>query len=179
MTKQTNILLGVTGGIAAYKAAELTSRLFQLGYNVKVIMTENACQLIGPATFRALSHNPVATDLFAAGQNSVPHISLAAEADILIIAPATANTIAKLALGLADNLLTTTALACTAPKIIVPAMNEQMWQNPLVQKNIATLSANGWQIIEPDTGNLACGTAGKGRYPDNEIILTAIKKNIG
>lgn len=179
MTKKKNILLGVTGGIAAIKVAELTSRLFQLGYNIQVVMTEAACQLVGPATFRALSHNPVATDLFAEGDSAVTHVSLAGEANLLLIAPATANTIAKLAIGLADNLLTATAVACSAPKMIVPAMNVHMWENSFVQKNIATLQAAGWQVIEPAEGNLACGTQGKGRYPDNEIIISEIKKVLG
>lgn len=145
-----NILLGVTGGIAAYKSADLASRLIKKKANVDVIMTENATKFITPLTFESLTHTRCVTDTFDRNHYwEVEHIALADKADILVIAPATANCIAKLANGIADDMLTTTALACECPKIIAPAMNTKMYENPVTQKNIETLRSLGWIIVTP------------------------------
>ena len=170
-----NILLGVTGGIAAYKAADLASKLIKEKANVDVIMTENATKFITPATFEALTHTRCVTDTFDRNHYwEVEHIALADKADILVIAPATANCIAKLAAGIADDMLTTTALACTCPKIIAPAMNTHMYENPVTQRNIETLRSYGWIIVTPNEGYLACGTVGKGRMEEPAEILETI-----
>ncbi len=172
MLKGKNILLGVTGGIAAYKAADLCSRLVKQHAGVDVIMTENATQFITPLTFESLCHRKTVTDTFDRNHPwEVEHIALAEKADCVVIAPATANIIAKFAYGLADDMLTTTVLACTCPKILVPAMNTHMYENPVVQDNLERLRRYGWHILEPATGHLACGTNGKGKMPEPETIL--------
>ncbi len=172
MLKGKNILLGVTGGIAAYKAADLCSRLVKQHAGVDVIMTENATQFITPLTFESLCHRKTVTDTFDRNHPwEVEHIALAEKADCVVIAPATANIIAKFAYGLADDMLTTTVLACTCPKILVPAMNTHMYENPVVQDNLERLRQYGWHILEPATGHLACGTNGKGKMPEPETIL--------
>ncbi len=176
MSKNKKILCGVTGGIAAYKAADLVSKLTRQSYSVHVVMTDHAREFVGPATFRALSGNPVVTSLFAPAEELIPHISLSEDVDLCIIAPATANIIGKIANGIADDILTTSILACSAPKLIVPSMNTQMWDNPLVQENISKLKKLGYIFVEPDYGRLACGTEGKGRYPENEKIIAEITK---
>lgn len=175
MEKPKKILLGVSGGIAAYKAADLVSKLTQRNFSVQVVMTANAVKLVGPATFRSLSQNPVITSLYGEESLPIPHINISESADICIIAPATANIIGKIANGIADDALTTTIMACTAPKIIVPSMNTNMWENPLVQQNIAKLKNLGYYLVEPDYGHLACGVEGKGRYPDNQVIIEKIE----
>lgn len=175
MEKPKNILLGVSGGIAAYKVAELASKLTQNGYSVQVVMTASAQKLIGPATFRSLTQNPVVTELYGQEERPIPHINISEEADLCIIAPATANIIGKIANGIADDALSTTVMACTAPKIIVPSMNTNMWNNPIVQKNINRLKELGYHFIEPDYGHLACGVEGKGRYPENKVIIEKIE----
>jgi phosphopantothenoylcysteine decarboxylase/phosphopantothenate--cysteine ligase len=172
MLKGKNILLGVTGGIAAYKAADICSRLFKNHANVDVIMTEHALNFITPNTFEALSHNKVTTDTFDRNHPfEVEHIALADKADCVIIAPATANIIGKLANGIADDMLSTTLLACEGPKLIAPAMNTHMWNNPIVQDNIEKIKKYGYIIIEPLSGHLACGYNGSGKLAEPSVIV--------
>jgi phosphopantothenoylcysteine decarboxylase/phosphopantothenate--cysteine ligase len=176
MVHGKNILLCVTGGIAAYKAAALTSQLTQRGANVKVILSEGACQFITPLTFQALSRNEVYVDTFAEKNPAViAHIDLADWADLVLVAPATANTIGKLANGIADNMITTTILATKAPVWIAPAMNVHMYEHPAVQANIETLHRFGYRFIEPSEGYLACGYVGKGRLEEPEKIIANIE----
>lgn len=177
MLKGKTILLGVTGGIAAYKSANLASLLVKAGAEVRVIMTENATNFITPNTFETLTGHKCITDTFDRNfEFKVEHISLAQKADAIIIAPATANIIAKLAHGIADDMLTTTVLASKAPKIISPAMNTAMFENPITQDNISTLKKYGMTIIEPAQGLLACGDIGAGKMPEPEVILQYILK---
>ena len=171
---QKTVLIGVTGCIAAYKACELVRALQKKDYHVKVVMTKNATQFINPTTFRALTNEPVALDLFVGASDPIYHISLAAEADLFIIAPCTANVIAKLATGIADDLLTTTALATTAPLLVAPAMNVHMYENPATQHNLQTLISRGVTIVDAETGYLACGDVGKGRMPEPEYLAARI-----
>ena len=171
---QKTVLIGVTGCIAAYKACELVRALQKKDYHVKVVMTKNATQFINPTTFRALTNEPVALDLFVGASDPIYHISLAAEADLFIIAPCTANVIAKLATGIADDLLTTTALATTAPLLVAPAMNVHMYENPATQHNLQTLISRGVTIVDAETGYLACGDIGKGRMPEPEYLAARI-----
>ncbi|MCR5557672.1 MAG: bifunctional phosphopantothenoylcysteine decarboxylase/phosphopantothenate--cysteine ligase CoaBC [Butyrivibrio sp.] len=175
MLEGKNILLGVTGGIAAYKSADLASKLVKQHANVDVIMTENATKFVTPLTFEALTHNRCTTDTFDRNHPwEVEHIALAYKADVLVIAPATANCIAKLACGIADDMLTTTALACICPKIIAPAMNTKMFENPVTQRNLKILEDLGYIIITPGDGYLACGAVGKGRMEEPSAIVDAI-----
>ncbi len=177
MFEQKNIVLGISGGIAAYKACELTSRLRQSGADVRCIMTEHATKLVSPITFGELSGHEVAVDMFSHITNwDVAHIALATRADAFIIAPATANVIGKIANGIADDMLTTTVMATKAPVILVPSMNTNMYENPVVQENLKKLAALGYIIVEPECGHLACHTNGKGRYPKTEVILAALEK---
>ena len=172
------ILLGVSGGIAAYKAADLASRLVRAGYGVDVVMTKNACEFVAPLTFQTIVNAPVYTDSFAPIDDySVEHISLATRADAVVVCPATANLIGKAAAGIADDLLTTVLLAVhRKPRLLCPAMNTAMWENPIVQRNLDALLALGWKMAEPEVGRLACGVEGAGRLADVERILDAIKK---
>ncbi|HLQ72196.1 MAG TPA: bifunctional phosphopantothenoylcysteine decarboxylase/phosphopantothenate--cysteine ligase CoaBC, partial [Bacillota bacterium] len=173
--QQQNILLGVSGGIAAYKACALTSKLTQLGNNVKVVMTHNATQFVSPTTFQALSRNPVYTDTFIEPDpTKIAHIDVADWADIVLIAPATANIIAKLTAGIADDMLSTTLLATKAPVYIAPAMNVDMYTHPAVTRNMKQLVEWGFHFIEPGDGYLACGYVGKGRLEEPESIINAI-----
>ena len=166
------ILLGVTGSIAAYKAAELVRLFVKNGDTVNVIMTPAACEFVRPLTFQTLSRNPVCVEQFAPIVSWKPeHISLAESADLVLVAPASANTIAKMRYGLADNLLTATVLATQAPVVIAPAMNTGMWESPVTQENIAALKARGVTVVEPADGELACGVKGKGRMMDPEQIF--------
>jgi len=176
----SRILLGVTGGIAAYKAAELTSRLVKEGHTIDVVMTKNAGEFVRPLTFQTIVKSPVYTDSFAPIEDySVEHISLAERADAVVICPATANLIGKAAAGIADDLLTTVLLAVyEKPRILCPAMNTAMWENPVVQRNLETLRGFGWKVVEPDSGRLACGAEGIGRLADIEKILAFIKINL-
>lgn len=177
MLKGKTILLGVTGGIAAYKAANLVSRLVERGADVHVIMTQSATQFITPLTLQTLSRNPVHLDTFdERDAKVVTHINLADRADLIIVAPATANTIGKLALGLADDMLTTTLLAATCPIVIAPAMNVHMLENVAVVKNIETLQGRGVQFIESGTGQLACGYVAKGRLEEPEAIVEYVQR---
>ncbi|MBQ7199166.1 MAG: bifunctional phosphopantothenoylcysteine decarboxylase/phosphopantothenate--cysteine ligase CoaBC [Selenomonadaceae bacterium] len=171
------ILLGVTGGIAAYKSVEIASRLKKLGANVKVIMTKAATEFVTPRTFQEITKNPIAVEMFADVANfEETHIALANFADVVLIAPATANFLAKVAHGIADDLLTTTILATPAPLIFAPAMNTLMWENSATQDNLKILTSRGVKIIDPATGELACGTSGKGRLPEPEKICAEIIK---
>ena len=175
MLKGKTVLLCVSGGIACYKAAELTSALIKQHCNVHVLMTENATQFIAPLTFETLSKNRCVTDTFDRNhQYDVEHIALADQADLVLVAPATANVLAKLANGLADDMLTTTVLACTCPKIAAPAMNTRMYENPVTQDNLRKLQGYGWEIVEPASGRLACGDIGKGKLADVETLLEAV-----
>ena len=172
MLRGTKIVLGITGGIAAYKAAELTRELVRNGSEVSVIMTDNASKFITPLTLETLSGNQVFTDMFARIRDfQISHVSLADLADIMIIAPATANVIGKIASGIADDLLTTTIMAANVPVLICPAMNNRMYANPIVKKNIAKLTGNGYYFLEPGYGELACKSEGQGRLADiTEIV---------
>ena len=172
MLEDKNVIIGITGGIAAYKAVEIVSSLTKLGANVEVIMTESAAEFVQPLTFQSISHNPVRQNMFGAPENwDVEHISLAQKADLVLIAPGTANIIGKLANGIADDMLSTTIMATTAPVLIAPAMNTKMYENPIVQDNINYLKEYGYKFIEADSGYLACGTVGKGRLPDPQEIV--------
>ena len=178
LTRKT-VVLGVTGSIAAYKIANLASLLVKQHCEVHVIMTKNATNFINPITFETLTKNKCLVDTFDRNYEfHVAHISLAQKADAMIIAPASANIIAKLAHGLADDMLSTTALACTQPIIISPAMNTQMYQNPIVQDNLNTLIRYGFTVIEPDAGILACGDVGTGKMPSEDVLMDYIMKAI-
>jgi phosphopantothenoylcysteine decarboxylase / phosphopantothenate---cysteine ligase len=175
MTMKKRILLCVTGGIAVYKAAALTSKIVQAGFEVKVILSDSAAKFVSPLTFQALSRNEVYIDTFEEkNPNVIAHIDLADWPDLIVVAPATANTIAKLANGMADNMITTTLLAARAPIWIAPAMNVHMYDHPAVKKNIAILSEYDYQFIEPSEGYLACGYVGKGRLEEPEKIVGLI-----
>ena len=179
MLNQKTILLGVTGGIAAYKAAALASALVKLRANVEVIMTKNATQFITPLTFEQLTGRRVMVDTFDRNfTHQVEHISLAERTDLVIIAPATANVCAKLAHGLADDMLTTTVLACKCPKLISPAMNTNMYENPVTRDNLDILRRYGWDVIEPASGRLACGSVGVGKMPEPESLVQHILHHI-
>jgi phosphopantothenoylcysteine decarboxylase/phosphopantothenate--cysteine ligase len=176
MLKNKKIVLGVTGGIAAYKAAELVRELVRGGAEVFVVMTRSAQAFVTPLTFQTLSGNKVATDLFSLVEESeIGHISLADRADVLVIAPATANVIGKIAGGIADDLLTTVVMAAKAPVLLAPAMNVHMWENPICQENIRKLGARGYHFLEPEAGELACGYEGKGRLPEIPAIVEEIR----
>lgn len=173
--KGKTVLLGVTGGIACYKSANLASALVKQGANVQVVMTRNATEFIGPHTFESLTGNRVSVDTFDRNyQFQVEHIALADQADLVLVAPATANVLAKLAHGLADDMLTTTILACNCPKIAAPAMNTKMYENPVTQDNLDILRKYGWEIVEPTSGRLACGAVGKGKMPEPEDLLECV-----
>ena len=169
------ILLGVTGGIAAYKAADLCSKLVSMDYEVLVVMTEAARKLVSEQVFFTLSRNPVLSDLFAVPEWKPGHISLADRADLMVVAPATANFIGKYANGIADDALTTTALAFSGKVLIAPAMNTNMWRHPAVRKNCETLRSRGVEFIGPETGRLACGVSGEGRMAEVPAILEKIQ----
>lgn len=175
MLQGKTVVLGVTGGIAAYKIPNLASALVKLGCNVQVLMTENATQFITAVTFETLTGNKALMDTFDRNFSfQVEHIAVADQADLVMIAPATANVIAKLAHGLADDMLTTTVLACNCPKVVVPAMNTKMYENPVTQDNLNTLRHYGWEVVEPASGYLACGVTGKGKLPEPEDLLQVI-----
>lgn len=179
MLKGKTVVLGVTGSIAAYKIADLASKLSKLHCNVHVIMTKNATNFINPITFETLTNNKCLVDTFDRNfQYNVEHVALAKQADVVLVAPATANVIAKMAHGLADDMLTTTVLACTCPKIVSPAMNTQMLHNPITQDNLDILKHYGFEIIEPATGMLACKDIGDGKLPDTDVLLDYILKAI-
>ncbi|MFA5700840.1 MAG: bifunctional phosphopantothenoylcysteine decarboxylase/phosphopantothenate--cysteine ligase CoaBC [Desulfuromonas sp.] len=175
--KGKHIVLGVCGGIAAYKAVELLRLLTKAGANVSVVMTQNACEFVTPLTFQTLSNNPVHTHMFDLYQEKeIGHISLADKADLCVIVPATANIIGKLSAGIADDLLSTTLMATKAPVVLAPSMNVNMYESAAVQHNLQVLSQRGFHLIEPDVGALACGWEGKGKLPAPEHILAWIKR---
>ncbi len=180
MLKGKTVLLCVTGGIACYKSASLASALVKQGANVQVLMTRNATEFIGPHTFESLTGNRVSVDTFDRNYPfQVEPIALADQADVVLVAPATANVLAKLAHGLADDMLTTTVLACGCPKLAAPAMNTKMYENPVTQDNLALLRRYGWEIIEPASGRLACGAVGKGKMPEPEELLEWLERAVG
>ena len=180
MLRGKTVLLAVTGGIACYKSASLASALVKQGADVQVLMTKNAAELIGPRTFEALTGNRVAMDTFDRNYPfQVEHIALADRADLVLVAPATANVLAKLANGLADDMLTTTILACGCPKLAAPAMNTGMYENPATQDNLDRLRRYGWEIVEPAVGRLACGAVGRGKMPEPEELLERVELAVG
>ncbi len=166
------LVIGVTGGIAAYKTAALVSRLVQAGATVTVVMTQAATRLVGPKTFEALTGRPVRTDMWGPGAH--PHIELAEEAELLCVAPATANVLAKAACGLADDLLSTLLLAFSGPIVLAPAMNSRMWEKPAVQRNVEQLRADGFLLVDPEEGYLSCGAVGMGRMASPDTIFQVI-----
>lgn len=177
MFENKTIVLGVSGGIAAYKAAQLASDFSKTAAEVHVIMTKNAAQFIAPITFETLTNHRVSMDTFDRNfEYNVEHVSLAKKADVFLVAPATANVIAKMAAGIADDMLTTTFLAASCPKIVAPAMNTGMYDNPITQRNLQTLKDYGVQIIEPASGWLACGDVGRGRMPNPEVLFEAVRR---
>lgn len=180
MEKKKTVLLGVSGGIAAYKSASLASMLIKDGYDVEVLMTKNAENFINPIVFETLTGHKCLVDTFDRNfEFKVEHVAVAKKADAVIIAPATANIIAKLAHGIADDMLTTTVLACrTCPKLIAPAMNTEMYLNPVVQDNLEILRKYGWHVIEPAEGHLACGDTGTGKMPEPEVLRQYIYQTL-
>ena len=179
MLRGKTILLGVTGSIAAYKAANLASLLKKRGCDVHVIMTKNATNFINPITFETLTEHKCLIDTFDRNfQYNVEHISLAKKADGVLIAPASANVIGKMANGIADDMLTTTVMACTCPVILAPAMNTNMFRNPIVQDNMDKLRRFGYHIVQPATGLLACGDVGEGKMPEESLLIAALEKEI-
>ena len=179
MLKNKYVVLGVTGSIAAYKAASLASALIKLHCDVQVIMTANAANFIHPVTFETLTGRKCLIDTFDRNFSfEVEHISVAKRADLVLVAPASANVIGKLAHGIADDMLTTTLMACTCPKLISPAMNTAMYENPVLQDNLRLLEKYGYQIIEPASGHLACGDSGKGKMPEPDELLSWVLKEI-
>lgn len=179
MLKDKTVVLGITGSIAAYKMASVASSLRKLGVNVEVIMTENATQFITPVTFEAITGNRCITDTFDRNFDfNIEHISLAKKADLFMVAPASANIIGKIANGIADDMLTTTFMACTCPKLIAPAMNTNMYNNNILQDNLRRCQNYGIRIIEPASGLLACGDAGRGKLPEPELLIEHILSEI-
>ncbi len=182
MLTNLNILLGVTGGVAAYKAVDLASKLTAAGANVQTVMTENACRFIGPVSFGAVTRSTVHTTMWNSPEDyKIGHIALADWSDIIIVAPASANIIGKIANGICDDLLSTVLCACwpqikSGKAILAPAMNNKMWENPAVQKNIETVKKMGFQLTGPAEGRLACGTKGLGRMSEPQEILEAVEK---
>jgi phosphopantothenoylcysteine decarboxylase len=174
--KDKEILLGVSGGVAAYKSAELASRLMQAGARVSVVMTPSAHRFIGPTTFEALTGRPVHTEMFSPREHFLgEHIGLARRAELMVVAPATANLLARMAHGMADDLLTTLVLAVTCPILVAPAMNNEMWTKPAVQRNVARLREDGIRIVGPGDGWLSCGAVGPGRMSEVDAILAEME----
>ena len=179
MSDKKTVVLGITGGIAAYKAADLASKLVQSGMTVKTVMTRSATEFITPLTFRNLTGQPVVTDMFdLESEFSVEHVALAEAADVVVIAPATANIIAKIACGIADDSLTCTVLATEAPVVVAPSMNDNMYKNPVTQENVAKLKIRGFVIVEPEYGRLASGKIGQGRLAEIDKIIEAVKVSL-
>lgn len=169
------ILLGITGGVAAYKSADLASALTQKGYQVETVLTSAAKHFIGAATLGAVTRRPVHGELFTSDSHKILHIDLADRSDLIVIAPATADIIAKLAAGLADDLLTTTILAAKKQVLVVPAMNPNMWNHPATKANLKKIESYGYEVIDPEVGRMACEHIGEGRYPKNEVIISKIE----
>lgn len=179
MLKDLNIVIGVSGGIACYKVCSLISYLKNEGANINVIMTKNATEFITPLTLETISNNKVVSDMFEKREShNVEHISLAKKADLFIIAPATANIIGKVASGIADDMLSTTIMATTSKVIFIPAMNDAMYENKIVQNNMNKLKDYGYYFIEPDFGNLACGYTAVGKFPNIEKIINYLNTSL-
>jgi len=179
MLKGKTVVLGITGSIAAYKMANVASSLAKMHCDVQVIMTQNATQFITPLTFETLCNTRCMVDTFDRNfQYSVEHVALAKRADLVLVAPATANIIAKMAHGLADDMLSTTVLACHCPKLVAPAMNTNMLNNPITRDNLATLQRYGFEIIQPAVGMLACKDVGAGKLPDEQLLVAHILQHI-
>ena len=177
MADNKHIVLGVTGSIAAYKAAELARLMIKKNWEVSVVMTQAATRFVGELTFRTLTRRSVVLDMFQETEAWRPtHISLADWADVLVIAPCTANVMAKLSHGLADDALTATALACQAPLVVAPAMNEKMWNHPATRENLRLLKARGAVVVDVEQGDLACGYEGRGRLAALDMIMTAVEE---
>ena len=177
MRQKRKVVLGVTGSIAAYKAAELVRLLVKDGDDVTVVMTPAATEFVRPLTFQTLSRNPVFVDQFATPTEWRPeHVALAEAADVVVVAPATANTLAKMRHGIADNLLASVLLVTRVPTFVAPAMNDGMWENAATQENLAALAARGVRVVAPEEGELACGSCGKGRMASPQTILAAIEE---
>src|SRR5581483_4716675 len=180
MLLNKHIVVGICGGIASYKAVELVSQLQQAGALVDVIMTEHAEDFVRPLTFSTMSHRPVYSDLWEpSGKAAETHIALAEAAELVVIVPATANTIAKLAHGMADNMLTAVALATRAPLLLAPAMYKEMYTHPATQANLSLLRERGAHVVEPEVGRLASGAIGPGRLPDTAVLIGAISMTLG
>ncbi len=176
MAEKKSIVFGVTGSIAAYKAAELVRMMKRLDWDVRVIMTESALEFVGELTFETLSQHPVSIEMFSESESwDIEHVSLADSADVMLIAPCTANVIGKVANGLADDLLTATVLASKAPVVIAPAMNVGMWENVATRDNVALLKKRGVAIVDVGEGDLACGYEGKGRLADLDTIMSVVE----
>ena len=171
------IIVGVAGGIAAYKACSVVRQLSEAGHDVRVVPTESALRFVGAATFEALSGHPVRTGVFE-DVSEVPHVRFGQEADLVVVAPATADLLAKMAAGIADDLATTLLLATDKPVLAAPAMNVRMWQHAATRRNVATLRADGVTVMEPDEGPMACGEYGPGRLPEPDAILAAIQRQL-
>jgi len=182
MLENLNILLGVTGGVAAYKAVDLASKLISSGSGVQTIMTESACRLVGPKSFEAVTRSAVYTNMWSTPtEYQISHIDLVEWADVVVVAPATANILGKVANGICDDMLSTTLCSCwplveSGAVLLAPAMNNHMWANPAVRHNVKTLEERGFQFIGPEEGRLACGTEGIGRMSEPQDILIAIEK---
>ncbi len=177
--KKKTVVLGVTGSIAAYKSAELVRLMVKKGWDVWVMMTESATLYVGPLTFRALTGHPVAYGRFEnINVDTYQHLALSDRADAMVLAPCTANVMAKVAHGLADDVVSATALACTVPLIVAPAMNERMWKNAATQANLQTLKKRGIRVLGVEKGELACGDVGEGRLCSLDVIIKAIEKNL-
>jgi len=179
--EKKTVLLGVTGSIAAYKAAEIASTLVQAGADVHVVMTDNAVRLVGPPTFQAITGFPVLRGMFveAPAGRAMPHIDLPSRAELLLVAPATANILGKIANGIADDILSTSALSTKAPVLVAPAMNHRMWSHPAVKRNVETLKSRGVEFIGPESGPLACGEEGEGRLADPAAIAKRALEILG
>ena len=175
MLKGKTVVIGVSGGIAVYKVCDVVSRLKKLNANVHVIMTKGACEFVAPLTFQTMSQNYVVSDMFQDPKTwDVEHISLAKKADLFLVAPATANVIGKIANGICDDMLTTTVAATKAKVLIAPAMNTNMYENPIIQRNISTLKEYGYNFVEPESGRLACGDTGSGKLASPEVIVESV-----
>ncbi len=178
--RDRTVILGVGGGIAAYKSCEVVRLLVKGGADVRVVMTPNATRFVGPLTFQALSGHPVLVDLLdPASEASYGHLELARRADLLLVAPATADLLARLRAGMGDDAVTTTALACTCPVLLAPAMNTRMWEGPAVQENLVALRQRGWNVVGPSSGELADGDVGEGRLADPAEIAAAAARLLG
>lgn len=179
MLRGKTVVVGVCGGIAVYKAVDVVSKLKYSGADVRVIITDNATKFVTPLTFQTISGHPVSTDMFSEPKRwEIEHISLAAAADLILVAPATANLLGKVIQGIADDLLSTTIMAARSKVLFVPSMNNAMYENPITQRNMKMLAEYGYLFIEPDEGRLASGATGKGRFPETAVIIDRVVKEM-